>query len=130
MRSIAARQSAFWFAAFMLLLAALSPPEGLGFIGCPSRVVTGVPCPGCGITRSMTLLMRGRVSASLETHPFGVFILPLLAGIVLAGVGRALWPRQLNVRRNRLLTPAARFALLALLVSMAAWGVWRAIAAG
>jgi Protein of unknown function (DUF2752) len=38
---------------------------------CPSRRLFGVECPGCGMTRSVTHLLHGRLSASLITHRLG-----------------------------------------------------------
>jgi hypothetical protein len=34
--------------------------------------VFGVPCPGCGMTRAILLLLRGEVAASLHMHPLAV----------------------------------------------------------
>lgn len=39
---------------------------------CWFRLTTGFPCPGCGLTRAVALLMHGRVGASLALHPFGI----------------------------------------------------------
>lgn len=39
---------------------------------CPMVVVTGFPCPGCGMTRSLFLLMTGRVGQSVRMHPMGL----------------------------------------------------------
>lgn len=39
---------------------------------CWFRMTTGLPCPGCGLTRSVALLMHGHVGASLAMHPFGI----------------------------------------------------------
>jgi hypothetical protein len=38
---------------------------------CPSRRLFGVDCPGCGMTRSVTHLLHGRLAASLTTHRLG-----------------------------------------------------------
>jgi hypothetical protein len=51
------------------------PPEGPRFVVCLFRRLTGVPCPGCGLTRSWAHLAKGEWSASLRAHPLG----PLLA---------------------------------------------------
>lgn len=43
--------------------------------------MTGVPCPGCGVTTSVTLAGQGRPWASLQTQPLGLFLaygVPLL----------------------------------------------------
>lgn len=39
---------------------------------CPMVVLTGIPCPGCGMTRSLFLLLTGRVGLSVRMHPMGL----------------------------------------------------------
>jgi hypothetical protein len=38
---------------------------------CPSRLLFGVGCPGCGMTRSLTHLLHGRLRESFATHRLG-----------------------------------------------------------
>lgn len=45
---------------------------------CPMVIVTGLPCPGCGMTRSLFFLATGRVGQSLWIHPMGVPIAALV----------------------------------------------------
>lgn len=45
---------------------------------CPMLIVTGLPCPGCGMTRSLFFLATGRVGQSLWIHPMGVPITVLI----------------------------------------------------
>jgi len=60
----------------MLLLFHLwVPPEGAGFAVCALRRFTGLPCPGCGMTRALAHLAKGEWSAALRDHPLA----PLLA---------------------------------------------------
>jgi uncharacterized protein YjeT (DUF2065 family) len=49
---------------------------------CPFFRLTGVPCPGCGLTRACTLLLSGHVQSSLKFHAFG-FVFVLLIAILL-----------------------------------------------
>jgi hypothetical protein len=43
---------------------------------CPFFAVTGIPCPGCGLTRACMLLLRGQVQESFRFHAFApVFII-------------------------------------------------------
>jgi hypothetical protein len=40
---------------------------------CPFKMVTGFPCPGCGITKSLIFLYEGNFSKSFYYHLFGPF---------------------------------------------------------
>jgi len=43
---------------------------------CPSILLTGLPCPGCGLTRSALLLLNGDIAGSLRMNPMLAFIPP------------------------------------------------------
>lgn len=47
-------------------------------LGCPIRLLTGVSCPGCGMSRAVYHLTRLDVSAAAACHPL-VFSLPVFA---------------------------------------------------
>lgn len=38
-------------------------------IGCIFRAITGVPCPGCGMTRAWLAFLTGHFDAALAYHP-------------------------------------------------------------
>ncbi|HUT61732.1 MAG TPA: DUF2752 domain-containing protein [Phycisphaerae bacterium] len=79
----------------------------------PMLVVTGLPCPTTGLTRSLLSLMNGQWLASLCWHPLAVPIVALLAASLL-------WlARQLALRR-RLVLPRA-FGWLWAAVLLAGW---------
>ena len=47
---------------------------------CPFFRVTGVPCPGCGLSRATTLLLKGDLAGSLRFHAFApIFLLAIVA---------------------------------------------------
>ena len=73
---------ATWLAAAILAGGALVPPAwaSAGPPLCPFRLVTGLPCPGCGLTRSLVSLLHGDVSAAVLFHPLG----PVAASVLLA----------------------------------------------
>ena len=60
-----------------LLLAMISPPHGAGVSLCFFHDATGVPCPGCGMTRSLSCGLRGMFLESFQYHPMGLLILAL-----------------------------------------------------
>jgi hypothetical protein len=52
---------------------------------CPLRAVTGIPCPFCGMTTSVTAVGRGRFAEALAANPAG---LVAIAGAVLVLASR------------------------------------------
>ncbi|WP_298156107.1 DUF2752 domain-containing protein [Flavobacterium sp.] len=42
---------------------------------CPFKLLTGFPCPGCGITKSLVYLYDGNLYKSLYYHIFGPFVI-------------------------------------------------------
>lgn len=60
-----------------LLLAFFSPPRGAGISLCWFQDATGLPCPGCGLTRSLSCALRGMFLESWYYHPMGLFIFAL-----------------------------------------------------
>lgn len=55
---------------------------------CPFKVTTGLPCPGCGLTRSAVAFLDGDLPTSLFYHPLGalIVIVAVLVGIADAWV--------------------------------------------
>ena len=51
---------------------------------CPLRVVAGVPCPTCGMTRAARLALTGDLSGATHMHPLWWIVLPAIA--ILGGV--------------------------------------------
>ncbi len=66
------------------LVLQLAPATEFGQSICPHKMLTGFPCPGCGITRSIMSLYRGDVGGSLAYHAFGIpLVLACATGIAL-----------------------------------------------
>lgn len=53
---------------------------------CPFKMVTGFPCPGCGITKSLVYFYQGDLYKSISYHILGPFVIVfcVLSIIVLA----------------------------------------------
>jgi len=57
---------------------------GLNFAGlpswnCPILAATGIPCPGCGLTRASMALIRGDFASSFQIHAFApIFLFALV----------------------------------------------------
>lgn len=45
---------------------------------CPSVLITGLPCPGCGLTRSLLFFVTGQWQRSFFIHPLGGVIVIFL----------------------------------------------------
>ncbi len=45
---------------------------------CPSRLLFGVNCPGCGMTRSVLLTLGGDLRGALDVNPAGPFLVVAL----------------------------------------------------
>ncbi len=66
------------------------PTSGLGVDLCPLHAVTGLPCPGCGLTRGVSLVSQGEPLLALGAHPFApLFWLVFLLLSVLAVLPQA-----------------------------------------
>ncbi|MCX7920136.1 MAG: DUF2752 domain-containing protein [bacterium] len=61
-------------------------PNDQGIVLCYFRYLTGLPCAGCGLTRSLSAFAKGQFLTSFQYHPFG----PL---VFLIGIG--LWLRAI-----------------------------------
>jgi len=50
---------------------------------CPIFHFTGIPCPGCGLSRATMLLLKGDLAGSIRFHAFApIFLLAILALIL------------------------------------------------
>ena len=67
------------FSGFIYLLYHLQDSENTHFGVCIIKKVTGFPCPSCGTTRAVQLLLQGNVLASLQMNPFGILVAVIMA---------------------------------------------------
>ena len=42
---------------------------------CPFKALTGIPCPGCGMTRAMLSMTKGDFHGAYTYNPFSFFLL-------------------------------------------------------
>ena len=80
-------------AVFVTRALATATPQAVYFAGneldwaCSIRQQFGVPCPACGLTRSVLLTLHGHLGAAFEVNPGGPLVLlgvALLAALLLA----------------------------------------------
>ena len=100
--------------AFLLLF----NPADDGPTVCPFALCTGMACPGCGMTRAISQLLRGNFEQALIYHP--------LAPLVFAQVvGGWIW---LVLRRRNLVAPMSQRVVNIVLIGSATsllvvWGI-------
>jgi len=101
-------------AALVLLLSLILPDQGLfGLDICIFHRWTGMPCPGCGMTRAFCGISRGHLSQAWALHPLSF---PLYAGALFSLVEPAL-PRGLRPElRERILGSTCLTLVAGLLV--------------
>ena len=76
--------------AAVLLLAALLPPTLSTPVPlCAVKALTGVDCPGCGMTRAFLLIGHGRVAEARALHLLALPAFLVVAGMAAMGVVRA-----------------------------------------
>ena len=44
-------------------------------IGCPFKMLTGIPCPGCGGTRALIALLHGHLIEAIMTNPLSIVVI-------------------------------------------------------
>ncbi len=99
------------------LLAAIRPGDD-GVTVCPFALLTGMACPGCGMTRAASYLVRGDFSNALTYHP----LVPLIALLSVGG-----WAWFLLRRSGRVEPLPTRWVNAALIVTgIMLLGVWAA----
>ena len=96
---------------------------GITVYVCPLQAATGLPCPGCGLTRGTTALLRGDVQRALAFHPFSPLV---IVGIVLLVLSLILpeGPRSKMLNHIESLERRTGLGLLGLLALMA-YGAFR-----
>lgn len=101
-------------------VAALLPVDHIedGPIICPFRRLTGLPCPGCGLTRSWTYLMHGRWHDALWANPFGPVLIAFVLGLAWVVVRNRVQGRPAPQLDRILRHPAA----------IVVWTIWLAFA--
>lgn len=50
---------------------------------CPSRVLYGIPCPGCGLTRATLAMLRWDWGEVWQYHPAAPLVTPVFVGLLL-----------------------------------------------
>jgi len=80
---------------------------------CLFHQLTGLHCPGCGMTRATSSILSGDIFAALRCNPLGVILLPIaIIGVGLEAIG---WVRGTKPPWN---IPLGRYGATAIAVVM------------
>jgi hypothetical protein len=86
--------------------------------GCLFKKMTGVPCPGCGGSRSFVMALHGDFYHSIQMNPMGLLVLIVLVLVAVVqlflfadsfGYGRAIVSRIRGLFEPKILAFAAYF---------------------
>jgi hypothetical protein len=90
-------------AGLVSLLFGVSPGK-LAFCPCPFYLLTGIHCPGCGMTRACIALARGEIGQALQYNPFSLGLIIFAGAFALfPDRSRRFW-RSLTSRTRTLCT--------------------------
>jgi hypothetical protein len=100
----------------VIVALALAPVVEEGPTICPFALCTGMACPGCGMTRAATRLVRGDFGAALTLHP-------LVPAVALVSIGGWVW---FMLRRAGRVPPPSRALInrILIVIAIALVGVW------
>lgn len=111
-------------AAAALVLSFFLPVDGLGVDLCWFKGLFGLPCPGCGLTRSLTNVSHLDLGRALAYHPFGPLIWTLVVFLAVAGLAGPTRRARMAAFLDRHAS-GARVAYLGFVYAFVAFGVFR-----
>jgi hypothetical protein len=100
----------------------MSTHTQLGLQRCQFEARTGIPCPSCGFTTSVSYFAHGNVAASVYIQPMGFVIAVFLAASVWAGSYIAFTGRP--VHRLVAMMPGRLWLIVMLVILVGAWA-WK-----
>ncbi len=101
--------------------------EGISI--CIVRNVTGVPCPGCGTTRSVMHVLHGDMQDALMSNPLGLLavaalsVLPLWIAVDLVR-GRASLMHAYEMLNQQLARRAVLVVIVVLVICLWTWNIY------
>ena len=88
---LSARQHLHWLAiapAAVFGVMTMASPSDDGLTICPMAFLTGVACPGCGMSRAIAWMFRGDLERSVGYHPLGPLVVVISVFAVVWALGR------------------------------------------
>ena len=90
---------------------------GYSFWPCLFARITGLPCPGCGMTRAVAALLHGEWSLGLAYHPFAPAFMILGFLVALCAVAPVRWRVQV-IKAVKTAEDVTRFATIFLFAAV------------
>lgn len=101
-----------WLAVPVLGASLVLPVSGLPVPLCALHAWTGLPCPGCGVTRALTAFSHGELATAVALHPFVLMLWPALVALAVLALTPRPWRERIE-RGARAHAGAGRAAELA-----------------
>lgn len=97
--------SIIWITGLTLFLA-LTPLASLeqGRSLCLIKNISGHNCPGCGITRAIAAILKGKFTVAFSYNPLIIVVFPLLAWVILRELANSvytIWCWAADKRKSR-----------------------------
>lgn len=112
-----------WFLALIAGLAIVQVGRAAaGWRGwqCPIHFISGVPCPGCGLSRATALFIQGKWQTAIEVHAFAPILAVAIGFLTIA----AIMPRSLQHRAVRRVAAWERRSGIVAFVVLAMFIYW------
>ncbi|MGA9522305.1 MAG: DUF2752 domain-containing protein [Myxococcaceae bacterium] len=72
------------------------PLEGLGVDLCMLHAATGLPCPGCGMTRGIAAITQGEFTVAAALNPFAFLAWPTFLGLSVLAASPSWWSQRVE----------------------------------
>ncbi|MCG3129835.1 MAG: hypothetical protein FLDDKLPJ_00570 [Phycisphaerae bacterium] len=91
----------------------------LGFPPCTAMLLTGYPCPSCGMTTAFAWTVRGRIDRAFAAQPAGALLALGAFAATLAAFSTLVTGKSWRV--NWILLPPHRLAAAVVMILLASW---------
>jgi hypothetical protein len=95
----------------VVLVSFVFPVGGLGVDLCVFHASTGLPCPGCGLTRGLSAFSQGQFLTALQLHPFVFLLWPTFALVAVSSLFPRRWREALEASIQKSQWASATYSL-------------------